>query len=231
MEQFLIETTMLDYSNINIQTLIAQKDWLKLDTFEKIKSIYNYVRDDILFGYNISDNIKASNVLADGYGQCNTKGTLFMALLRAVGIPCRIHGFTINKKLQKGAMTGFVYKNAPQNIFHSWVEVFYNNTWIELEGFILDKSYLQKLQKKNSDCVGEFCGYGVAVKKFQNPPIDWIGSNTYIQSEGITQDFGVYNSPDELAKEHGQQLSPFKDFLFRNLGRHLMNKNVKRIRK
>ena len=28
-------------------------------------------------------------------------------------------GFTIDKKLQKGAMTGFVYKNAPANIFHT----------------------------------------------------------------------------------------------------------------
>ena len=38
-------------------------------------------------------------VLADGYGQCNTKGTLFMALLRACNIPCRVHGFTIDKKI------------------------------------------------------------------------------------------------------------------------------------
>ena len=63
-----------------------------------------------MFGYNIDDNISASKVLADGYGQCNTKGTLFMALLRACNIPCRVHGFTIDKKLQKGAMTGIVYK-------------------------------------------------------------------------------------------------------------------------
>ena len=43
-----------------------------------------------------------------------------MALLRACDIPCRIHGFTINKKLQKGATTGIVYHSAPKNIFHSW---------------------------------------------------------------------------------------------------------------
>ena len=68
---------------------------------------------EIAFGYNTDDMISASEVLKDGYGQCNTKGTLFMALLRAVGIRCRIHGFTIDKKLQKGAMTGIVYKLAP----------------------------------------------------------------------------------------------------------------------
>lgn len=45
-------------------------------------------------------------------------------------------------------MTGVVYKNAPQNVFHSWVEVYFEDRWYELEAFILDKKYLQKLQEK-----------------------------------------------------------------------------------
>lgn len=102
MMEYLKETHMLDYSHPTIQKLIQDKQWKKMNEFKRIQSIYNYVRDEILFGYNSDDYIPASKVLADGYGQCNTKGTLFMALLRACDIPCRIHGFTINKKLQKG---------------------------------------------------------------------------------------------------------------------------------
>ena len=112
MEQYLNETQMLDFSHADIAKLIEARGWQKLAEFERIRAIYNYVRDEILFGYNTDDSIPASKVLADGFGQCNTKGTLFMALLRACGIPCRVHGFTIDKKLQKGAMTGFVYRNA-----------------------------------------------------------------------------------------------------------------------
>ena len=74
-----------------------------------------------------------------------------------------------DKKLQKGAMTGIVYTNAPKNIFHSWVEVYLDGVWYELEAFILDKAYLSQLQKINSECIGTFCGYGVAVKDFHNP--------------------------------------------------------------
>ncbi len=199
-------------------------------SFEKIRSIYDFVRDEILFGYNTDDSIPASKVLRDGYGQCNTKGTLFMALLRACGIPCRIHGFTIDKKLQKGAMTGLVYRSAPQEVFHSWVEVLLEDTWYELEAFILDKAYLQKLQQANSSCTGAFCGYGVAVRDFRNPAIDFNRNSTYIQSEGITQDFGIYDCPDDLLKEHHQEMSAAKAFLYRHLGRHLMNRNVKKIR-
>ena len=117
MDKYLKETKMLDYSNENIQQLIRERRWKNINEFERLKSIYDFVRDEILFGYNIDDNVPASKVLADGYGQCNTKGTLFMAILRACNIPCRVHGFTIDKKLQKGAMTGVVYKNAPQMYF------------------------------------------------------------------------------------------------------------------
>ncbi len=129
MNKYLQETGMLNFSHSSIQRLIKERQWAKEDAFQKIQKIYNFVRDEIAFGYNTDDTIPASEVLSDGYGQCNTKGTLFMALLRAVGIPCRIHGFTIHKKLQKGAMTGLIYKLAPQSIIHSWVEIQYKEHW------------------------------------------------------------------------------------------------------
>lgn len=230
MEKYLKETNMLDYSNSSIQELVKRKGWKEIKQFERIRDIYTFIRDEILFGYNIDDDIPASKVLSDGYGQCNTKGTLFMALLRACDVPCRVHGFTIDKKLQKGAMTGFVYRNAPQNVFHSWVEVYFEETWYELEAFILDKPYLERLQAMNPDCVGAFCGYGVAVKDFRHPVIDFDRNNTYIQSEGINQDFGVYDCPDDLLMEHHQELSSIKKFAYRHYGRHMMNRNVKKIR-
>lgn len=231
MEQYLRETAMLNYSAGEIQELISDRRWKSVEEFSRIRQIYNFVRDEILFGYNVDDSIPASKVLADGYGQCNTKGTLFMALLRGAGIPCRVHGFTIDKKLQKGAMTGLIYRSAPQNILHSWVEVYLDGIWYELEAFILDKKYLSQLQSINRVCSGAFCGYGVAVKDFRNPVIDFERNNTYIQSEGITQDFGIYDCPDDLLKEHHQEMSAFKAFLYRNIGRHLMNYNIGKIRK
>lgn len=228
--RYLKPTKMLDHKNPAIRKLIAQRGWTNLPEFDRIRAIYDYVRDEILFGYNVDDAIPASQVLKDGYGQCNTKGTLFMALLRACGIPCRVHGFTIDKKLQKGAMTGFVYRNAPKHIFHSWVEVLLDGRWYELEGLILDREYLSALQTAHPECTGAFCGYGVAVKDFRAPVIDFDRNDTYIQREGIDQDFGIYDTPDELLKEHGQEIGAVKRFIFRHLGRHLMNRNVRKVR-
>lgn len=229
-DNYLCATPMLDYHSPSIEALVQSRHWRNETEFGKVKSIYNFVRDEILFGYNTGDNIPASRVLSDRFGQCNTKGTLFMALLRNCGVPCRIHGFMIDKKLQKGAMTGIVYASAPQEIFHSWVEVLLEGKWYDLEAFILDSRYLNVLQRKYPECQS-FCGYGVAVRDLQHPVIEFNRNSTYIQSEGIVRDFGVYTSPDELLKEHHQKMSALKNFLFRNLGRHLMNRNVRRIRR
>lgn len=227
---YLKETKILDYSNSLIQQLIEQRQWKNLDTISRIKAIYNFVRDEIKFGYNISDDISASQILKDGYGQCNTKATLLMALLRATGIPNRIHGFTIDKALQKGAMTGFGYIIAPKNILHSWVEVYVTEQWYFLEGVILDKAYLIKLQEQNSDCKTTFCGYGAYTNNLENPPIEWNLNNTFIQDKGINQDFGLFNTPDEFYAKHQQQLNVVKKFIFRNILRHQMNRNVEQIR-
>lgn len=230
MNIYLQDTPMLNFNHSSIQRLIKEKQWANNDDFQKIRSIYNFVRDDIAFGYNVDDTISASEVLNDGYGQCNTKGTLFMALLRAVGISCRIHGFTIDKKLQKGAMTGIIYMMAPQSIIHSWVEIQYKEHWYNIEGFILDIEYLKKLQEKFSDYKTSFCGYGAATDNFQNPQIEWNTNDTYIQKEGINHDFGVFNSPDEFFVKYHQQLTPLNKWIYRNIGRKFMNRNVNRIR-
>lgn len=230
MDQLLLATPLLDFKHSSIQSLVQNRGWRAMDSFSKIKSVYEFVRDEIAFGYNADDRLPASKVLSDGYGQCNTKGVLFMACLRAVGVPCRMHGFTIDKKLQKGAMTGFVYRSAPAEILHSWVEVLYSEKWYSLEAFILDKPYLTQLQKKFSDCTGSFCGYGAAVRDFQNPVIEWDANDTYIQKEGIIRDLGVYDSPDDFFAAHCQQMHVVKRLAFQTVGRHLMNRNVKRIR-
>lgn len=227
---YLRETALLNYSDGSIQSLLTERMWDECEPFHQIERIYRFVRDEILFGYNSKDAIPASEVLTEGYGQCNTKGILFMALLRAVGIPCQIHGFTIDKRLQKGAMSGLVYSLSPESILHSWVEVLFEGHWYELEGFILDMEYLRAVQNRFQDCDGFFMGYGIAVKNLRDPVIDWDRNNTYIQKEGINRDLGIFVDPDDLFLKHSQDLSGLKDFLFQKLGRHLMNRQIERIR-
>jgi transglutaminase-like putative cysteine protease len=222
-------TALLDFHHPDIQALVARRAWSELKPYDRIGSVYDFVRNEIAFGYNESDELPASRVLADGIGQCNTKGVLLMALLRAVGIPCRFHGFTIDKPLQKGAITGIAYWLAPQRIIHSWVEVQLDGRWITLEGFILDAPYLNSLQKRFPDA-RRFCGYGAATPDLSAPQVEWEGGDTFIQKEGIADDFGRFDSPDAFYKKHGSNLSGFKRWLYEHIVRHWMNQNVARVR-
>ena len=223
-------TPLLNYDHPAIAELVARRDWLLLAEYERIGAVYNFVRDEIQFGYNIADDLPASGVLSDGIGQCNTKGTLLMAVLRAVGVPCRFHGFTIDKALQKGAITGVAYQLAPRNIIHSWVEIWHGDSWIELEGFILDREYLRALQKRFASHRGAFCGFGAATPDLQSPSVDWVGKDTYIQKDGINQDFGLFDSPDVFYPRFGVNLSGIKRWIFLKIVRERMNRNMTQIR-
>ena len=229
--QLLKATPLLDFKHPALQALIAERKWLELEEHDRIGAAYGFVRDEIAFGYNTSDDLPASAVLADGYGQCNTKSTLLMALLRALGIPCRLHGFTIDKALQKGAVTGWAYLLAPRDILHSWVEVLHEGRWINLEGFILDRQYLTALQQRFAGHRGPFLGYGVGTADLADPAVDWRCGDTYIQRDGINQDFGVFDDPDGFYARYGANLSGPKRWVFERIVRHMMNRNVDRIRR
>lgn len=229
-EKLLTTSPLLDFEHPTIQKLIATKGWGKLDTYNKIGAAYDFVQNQIEFGYNKQDNISASEVLKDGFGQCNTKGTLLMALLRALGIPCRLHGFTIKKSLQRGVVPELAYAIAPESILHSWVEFWFEDKWINLEGFILDQPFLAQIQEKFGD-QSSLCAYGVGTDCLQSPPTSWTGKDTYIQQTGINQDFGLFNTPDQFYAAHHQDFGIIKNFVYQNFIRHWMNARVRNVRR
>ncbi|WP_136659053.1 transglutaminase family protein [Nitratireductor sp. XY-223] len=226
--KLLQQTPMLDFGNPAIGDLIEKRRWRQLSRYDRIGAAYEFVRNEIAFGYNSADEIAASRVLADGYGQCNTKATLLMALFRALEIPCRLHGFTIHKSLQRGVMPELVYRIAPGNIVHSWVEVLYNDKWINLEGFILDDAYVASLQAACEE--SSICAFGAGTDRLMDPQTSWNGTDTYIQRTGINADLGLFASPDEFYGSHSQQISGLRRLAYVYFIRHWMNRRVANIR-
>ncbi|MGO4204759.1 transglutaminase domain-containing protein [Rhodococcus sp. TAF43] len=222
-------TPLLDYDHPSIQALIAQRGWRDLPHGIRIGAVYDFVRDEIGFGYNSSDALAASEVLADGYGQCNTKTTLLMTLLRAVDVPCRFHGATIDKSLQKGVLDGILYRLAPRDILHSWAEVRFEDRWVELEGVILDADYLTGLRDTVASG-GAFLGFGAGTEDIGDPPVAWTGTDTAIQKTGVNRDLGTYDNPDAFYRKHGTNLSGIRNLLYQRVIRHVMNRRVASLR-
>ena len=228
-DPLLAATPILNFNHPSIAQLIEDRGWKALSQHDRIGAVYDLARNEIAFGYNRADDISAAEVLADGFGQCNTKATLLMALLRAVGVRCRIHGFTIHKELQRGVVPELVYPLAPNEIVHSWVEVATETGWANLEGFILDAEFLSALQSTFSDSPS-LCGYGAGTDCLQAPPVEWTGGDTYIQETGIVKDFGTFDAPDDFSTHHQQSFRFVKGLLYRHIIRHWMNARVRRIR-
>lgn len=227
---YLQNTTLLNFSHPAIETLIRDRGWRELSIYERIRGTYNFVQNEIQFGYNLSDDVPASRVLVDGYGQCNTKTTLLMALLRGVGVPCRFHGATISKRLQRGIITGVFYFLSPKSIIHSWAEVRIDGRWVELEGVILDGEYIEGLRESVASN-GPLLGYGAGTEDIGDPAIEWNGTNTAIQKTGVNQDLGIYDNPDAFYQQRGTNLSGLRGRLYRKTIRHMLNRRVEAIRR
>lgn len=209
--------------------VIKEKRIEKKPLFEQIRAIYSFVKNDIKFGFNDNDNISASQVLMDGLGQCNTKANLLMALLCALGIPCRIHFFTIDKNVQKGLLTVLHFMLIPKLLIHSWVEVLYKKEWIILEGVIIDNEYFSKIKGQIGN-FQSFSGYAIACNDLSNLSLEWNGESTYIQNVLIKDDLGLYKTPDEYYNKYSTNLTGLKKVLFQKHIKPEMNEMVKKIR-
>ncbi len=229
-DRHLRETTLLDFGSPPVQALIHQKCWLNLATDQRLAAVYDFAKNDIAFGYNAKEKTPASRILADGYGQCNTKSILLMALLRVVGLPCRFHAFKIDKRLQKGALPWLVYALASAEISHSWVDVWHAGRWTALEGVILDEAYLDGVRQRFSTHVGSFCGYAVAADNLHQTEDKWCGQNTYIQNTAITEDLGVFDSPDNYFAQHSSNITGLSGWLWRNYFYKAANRILERTR-
>jgi transglutaminase-like putative cysteine protease len=86
------EQRLADYDNPLVRETAERLSSDSNTVRKKLYKLFHYVRDDIKFGFTQDgDLVKASSTIRLGKGQCNTKGTLLLALCKAVGIPARIH--------------------------------------------------------------------------------------------------------------------------------------------
>lgn len=222
---------LLDFNHAEIEQLIVSRGWRSLpNEYELIGAIYSFVRDEIAYGYSSSFSTSASKTLQIKRGNCFTKSTLLMALLRGVGIPCRLHVTTISNIIFRGLVPSYMRTFLMKDTYHAWVEPLYNNAWLPLEGHIIDLPYIKKLHKKYPDYMGSFYGYGMAVLNFKNPDTLWSGSPTYVQNKAIMEDLGVFDTPDSFFEQFPRMNAYTRSFRYQKIIRKQLNKNIRKVR-
>lgn len=198
----------------------------------KVQAIAHYVRDGILFGFpKEGDFVKASTTISYGFGQCNTKGTLFLALCKAAGIPARIHFSLIRKDIQRGLFTGIAYWMMPDEISHSWIEVQLNGRWKKIDSYINDtalcKAGMKKLEEK-----GWETGFSISTTKKTRDASHGRTKNSFVQMGAVTTDHGTYSDPGDYYQSplYRNRPNAVKLFLYRLLI-GTINKRIQNLRR
>lgn len=100
----------------------------------KARAIFTFVSTQIPFGFGRGMwDQRASDVLSLGRGYCNTKSTLFTALLRAAGLPARQVFVDIHRSVLRG-----ILNPGTDYVDHSYVEIWLNGQWIATDAYIVD---------------------------------------------------------------------------------------------
>ena len=76
---------------------MTEGGWPELKPDDRIGAVYDFVRNEIAFGYNEGDELPASRVLADGIGPFfePEPGTVLAGLLRKIDREAEITALTV----------------------------------------------------------------------------------------------------------------------------------------
>ena len=205
MREYLQNTRMLNFHHRDIRAKVQSLLTFSLSGKEKIQRLYTFV-SSLPLGYNAGDTIPASSVLHDGYGQCNTKVTLLMALARAAQIPCRVHCYRITREAQRGRAPDWVLRFAPEVTVFTWPSFFVNGVWKDLQEVVHIES-----REWNS------CPFDGAAWQLQPLKPEWI-----------VYDDGIWPSQDDYFKKHKPTVHGWRAIGWHVLGRAAMNKHARR---
>jgi len=193
--QFLAPTRLVDADHPAVVSAAARLTAGARDDTEQAVRLHDFVRDEVLFGWAPTfDEQKASEMLQSRIGFCNTKSTLFAALLRARGIAARLHFATINRRILHGLI------RAPYEfVDHSYTEVLLGQRWIAVDSYTVDEP-LHRAAMARCRAEGRRIGYGVHT----GGTTQWDGrSNAFSQfvADGSVadlsdEDFGTFADLD-----------------------------------
>ncbi|MGD1933204.1 MAG: transglutaminase family protein [Candidatus Phaeomarinobacter sp.] len=176
---YLHATRYLNFRHPRVQDAAASIRPTGTTAADTARAEVAFVRDEIKFGFAGGFwNNTAAEVLTDKLGYCNTKSTLFVALMRAKGIPAR----QVFVDIHASVLDGILSPGTPY-VDHSYCEVFLDDAWRATDAYIADPALFTaaqpRLMKEN-----RLMGYGVHV----------TGSNTW---DGIAPSFSQFNMLDQ----------------------------------
>jgi transglutaminase-like putative cysteine protease len=153
---YLVPTPSIDIEAPSLRAAVTEATRGATTELKRAVRIHDYVRDHVAFGWTGRfHDMRASEVLAAGRGYCNTKGTLFVAMLRAAGIPARQRFISIRTAILRG-----ILDTGRQYVDHSYAEVLLGGRWIAVDSYIVDQPLFRAASAKLA-AESALAGYGI----------------------------------------------------------------------
>ena len=191
-ERWLSNTPLLNTHHPKIRLMAIRLTQLRLGERDKAVACFEHVQR-LPFGC-LGDGTGESSlaVLKSARGDCHTKSTLLIALLRSLDIPARLRFVTLKPDFLWG-----ILDLGDQPVEHCCAEVWLEGSWVGVDSHVVDlplaKAAMQRLTEQ-----GRALGYGMHAQG----QTEWDGRtpsfgqfNTQDAGSLPIKDWGVYDDP------------------------------------
>jgi transglutaminase-like putative cysteine protease len=213
MEKYLKPTAVIDWDTESVKKKArALTKGLKTDR-EKAIALYYFVRDEIKHNPYAEglrpEDYKASVVLGRGYGSCQHKAILLVALARAAGIPAHLGYVDVRDHLLSPKFRAIIGAGnlLPQ---HGYAELYLDGKWVHAS-----PAYDMEVCRKNGFIPVEFDGVNDAKDSAFNqagkPHIQ------HVKDHGTYEDFPwdfILSYRQEWVASIGQDWNEYRDNFF-----------------
>ena len=142
-DQWLGSTQLLDLNDPKLRIQALRITQLASSATQKAVFIHDFVKS-LPFGCVAAfDHVPAAAVLRAGRGDCHTKGTLFVALLRAAGVPARLRFVSLSSRFLAG-----IIDVTRESITHAVGEVYLSGRWVQTDTYVTDKQFELRVLRK-----------------------------------------------------------------------------------
>jgi Transglutaminase-like superfamily len=226
---WLSATRLLDLEDSKLRIQAMRLTQLAQTDAHKAVLIHDFIKA-MPFGCVVGfDHIPAGSVLRSGRGDCHTKGTLFVALLRCAGVPARLRFVTLPGTFLRGIMD-----IGPGGITHAIGEVFLDGAWLQTDTYVTD-SVLEEQARALLTREGRECGLGIHLRanRFWDAKASVHGQFTPTDPASLpTHDWGVAHDPAAFyaEKSHPQLDMSWLSRAKYMVGAQVVNKRCQAVR-
>ena len=186
-------TRLIDLADSKLRLRAISITQLANSDVQKAILIHDYIKS-LPFGCAAAfEHLPAGAVLKSGRGDCHTKGTLFVAMLRCVGLPARLRFVTLS-----GAFLHGIIDLGQSTITQAVGEVYLRGRWVQTDTYVTDslleaQAYVLLSQKNRST------GYGIHLQGNRFWDGQQHAHGQYAESDPASMplhDWGVAHDPE-----------------------------------